>query len=227
MATLASAISTAITKSLLAKLPAETATKFDLDETEYKEFLQEFLSSQLGKAAKGGRSAGPKGKNGKGRISGYILFSNAKRDGVKEGSPDLKFTEVGKRLGEMWGELTDKEKAAWNGKAAKQNEENGLPTPTPTPSAAKSAPKKAAPKKSAGKAEAGGMKISRHAASKAWVVQGTQFVVQSAKNKTVVGKLRGNKVVALTAADRKKCADSGWDVAPVKKASGSDDEDSE
>ena len=253
MATLATAISTAITKSLLTKLPAEASTKFDVDETEFKEFLQGFLSIQLKGGAKGGRSAGPKGTNGKGRISGYILFSNANRESVKEEDADLKFTEVGKRLGELWGELTLKEKAAWNSKAAKQNEDNGLPTPTPTPTpgkaSAKSATTKASAKKPAAKAVSGGMKISRHQESKAWVVQGTSFVVQSPKNKAVVGKLRANKVVALSAADRKKCQESGWDVKaqastakpkdaakskakPVESESegddeGSDDDDSE
>jgi hypothetical protein len=218
MATLATAISTAITKSLLTKLPAEASTKFDIDETEFKEFLQGFLSIQLKGGAKGGRSAGPKGKNGKGRISGYILFSNANRESVKEEDADLKFTEVGKRLGEMWGELNLKEKADWNSKASKQNEDNGLPTPTPTPTptpglaSAKSATTKASAKKPAAKAVSGGMKIARHQESKAWVVQGTSFVVQSPKNKAVVGKLRANKVVALSAADRKKCQESGWDV---------------
>ncbi len=215
MANLATAISTAITKSLLTKLPAEASTKFDVDETEFKEFLQGFLTIQLKGGAKGGRSAGPKGKNGKGRISGYILFSNAKRESVKEEDADLKFTEVGKRLGEMWGELTLKEKSGWNAKAAKQNEDNGLPTPTPTPgkaSAKKATAKTASAKKPAAKAVAGGVKISRHQESKAWVVQGTSFVVQSPKNKVVVGKLRANKVVALSAADRKKCQESGWDV---------------
>jgi len=210
MANLATAISAAITKSLLAKLPTEASSKFNVDETEFKEFLQEFLSSQLKAGAKSGRSAGPKGKNGKGRISGYILFSNANRDSVKEDNPDLKFTDVGKRLGEMWGELSDKAKADWNAKAVKQNEANGLPTPTPTPA------KRTPAKKSQAKATDNTMKISRHKESNSWVVQGTTFVVQSPKNKVVTGKLRGNNVVALTAADRKKCADNGWEVQAAK-----------
>ena len=64
----------------------------------------------------------------KGRTSGYVLFSNAHRQQVKEKNPDFKFTDVGKEIGQMWGQLTDKEK--WNTQAAEQNEANGLPTPS-------------------------------------------------------------------------------------------------
>ncbi len=234
MTTLATAISTAITKSLLAKLPSELAAKFDIEETEAKEFLQGFLTSQLGKAAKGGRSAGPKGKNGKGRISGYILFSNENRDGVKESTPDLKFTEVGKMLGQMWGELTDEEKGEWNQKAGAQNEANGLPAPNVKATFSKgkgnatkgqTGTKGKASAKTATATAAGGSKITRHPATKSWVIHGTSFVVVSPKNKTVVGKLRANKVVALSTADRKKCQDSDWAVeaavkAPVKVTKG-------
>jgi hypothetical protein len=229
---LINAIATAATKSLLAKLPAAAAAKFDdIDEDEFKEFLQEFLATELkAGAAKGTRSSGVKGKNGKGRISGYILFSNAHRQEVKDANPDIKFTEVGKELGKMWGKLSDAQKAKWNGKAQKQNEENGLPTPTP---GAKSSPKKgaaakgkaSAAKKSPAKGKAAAkkdaapvMKISRNKDAKAWVIQGTNFVVQSPKNKVVIGKLRGTKVMALSAGDIKKCEAAGYEVkaAPAK-----------
>ena len=221
MANLMSAISAAITKSLMAKLPAEAAEKFDLEEDEFKEFLSEFLATQLkGGAkggAKGGRSNGPKGKNGKGRISGYILFSGAHRQEVKDEDPDVKFTEVGKALGKMWGKLSDKEKAKWNVKAAKQNEENGLPTPTPgAKKTTKKAPvkkttKKAPVKKTSKKNEAP-MKITRDKDAQVWLIDGTKFVVQSPKNKVVLGKLRGTKVVALSITDKKQCIQSGWEV---------------
>ena len=234
---LATAISKAITTSLLAKLPAEAAEKFDLDEEEFKDFLKEFLTSQLGKSAKGGRS-GPKGINGKGRISGYILFSNDNRAGLKEENPDLKFTEIGKELGQMWGELTDEEKAEWNQTAADANEANGLP-PAGTKAVAKGKGK-AAPAKAKGKiAPAKGkakvapvkvkgkaapvkgkavttMKIKRNQASKAWVVEGTNFVVQSLKDKTITGKLRGGKTISLSVAERKSCKDKGWKVKELE-----------
>ena len=222
MATLATAISTAVTKSLLAKLPSEAAEKFSLSEEEFKEFLQDFLSKQLGKASKAGRASGPKGKNGKGRISGYISFSNTNRQSVKDENPDFSFTEVGKELGKRWRELSDAEKAVWVNKAEAHNVDNGLPTPTPaakqakTPAAGKGRKAAAAAPEAAG--DEGEMKISRHGESKSWVIQDTNLVVQSPKNKVVVGKLRGNKVVTLTSSDLKKCQANGWVVkpAPVK-----------
>ena len=58
------------------------------------------------------------------RITGYILFSNATRDEVKEQlqahlqeGEKLKSTLVMKRLGEMWKDLEQDEREAWNAKA--------------------------------------------------------------------------------------------------------------
>jgi hypothetical protein len=60
----------------------------------------------------------PKKKRGP---SGYILFSNANRDDVKEqlcvGDDKPKNTDIMKQLAHMWGELADDEKAVWNAKA--------------------------------------------------------------------------------------------------------------
>jgi hypothetical protein len=65
----------------------------------------------------------PKKKRGP---SGYILFSNANRDEVKEklcvGDDKPKNTDVMKQLAHMWGELGDEEKAVWNAKAKEVNE---------------------------------------------------------------------------------------------------------
>ena len=56
------------------------------------------------------------------RTSGYILFSNANRDEVKErlaedADEKPKNTEVMKELARLWKELDDDEKAVWNAKA--------------------------------------------------------------------------------------------------------------
>ena len=55
------------------------------------------------------------------RVSGYILFSNANRDDVKEklaeGDVKPKNTDVMKELAKMWKELGDDEKEIWNNKA--------------------------------------------------------------------------------------------------------------
>ena len=64
----------------------------------------------------------PKKKRGP---NGYILFSNAKRDEVKEklhvGEEKPKNTEVMKQLAQMWRALDDEEKGVWNAKAKEAN----------------------------------------------------------------------------------------------------------
>lgn len=280
MTTLATALSKAISSNLLSNLPNALAAEFGVEADAAKTFLGQFLADQL--PAKAGKSASrtpaPKGTNGKGRTSGYIMFSNANRQSVMDASAGevfykqrktdqkdadghpvyedvldesgsrvvaekIPFPEVGRRLGQMWKDLSDEERADWVQRAVRLNEENGLPTPTPSAARAKKAASAgAAPKRAAGAAggakksasapkaatsNASGPAIKRHLESKAWVVEGTQFVVQSPKNKAVVGKLRGNKVVNLSAADRKECESRGWTCqepaakkAPAKKAAG-------
>ena len=65
----------------------------------------------------------PKKKRG---TNGYILFSNANRDEVKEklttGDEKPKNTEVMKQLAVMWSELGVEEKAEWIAKAKASNE---------------------------------------------------------------------------------------------------------
>lgn len=57
-------------------------------------------------AAKG--SAG-----GKRPLTGFMLFSKENRSKVKEENPDITFGGIGKKLGEMWRALSEKEKAAY------------------------------------------------------------------------------------------------------------------
>ena len=65
----------------------------------------------------------PKKKRGP---NGYILFSNATRDEVKEeltiGDEKPKNTEVMKKLALMWSELDPEEKAVWTAKAKASND---------------------------------------------------------------------------------------------------------
>lgn len=48
--------------------------------------------------------------------TGFILFSNERRQEVREklGGKDVKVTEISKELGKMWKSMTDKEKAKFN-----------------------------------------------------------------------------------------------------------------
>jgi upstream-binding transcription factor len=73
------------------------------------------------KAKKDAASSDDEEKPKKKRVSGYILFSNANRDEVKEKLAESdekpKNTEVMKELAKKWRELGDEEKEVWNTKA--------------------------------------------------------------------------------------------------------------
>jgi len=155
------------------------------------------LSSQLGKTTKGG-NARPKGKNGKGAITGYIAFSMDKRPGMKKRNPDLKFTEISKNLGKMWQKLSEKQQDDWKQNAQKRNAENGLQKEKAPPTKDKTAKSKA-------------LAVVRHKASKRWIIQGTTFVVQSPQRKIVIGKVssNGTKVVRLSSTEIKNCKAKG------------------
>ena len=60
------------------------------------------------------------------RTSGYILYSNAHRDEVKEelsdGETKAKNTDVMRKLAENWKALDDEGKAEWNAKAKELKE---------------------------------------------------------------------------------------------------------
>ena len=55
------------------------------------------------------------------RVSGYILFSNATRDEVRDslntGDEKPKNTDIMKELARRWKELSDEDKEPWNAKA--------------------------------------------------------------------------------------------------------------
>ena len=51
-----------------------------------------------------------KSGGGKKPLSGFMLFSKEHRPKVKEDNPDITFGQIGKKLGEMWRALSDKEK---------------------------------------------------------------------------------------------------------------------
>jgi hypothetical protein len=53
---------------------------------------------------------------GKKPLTGFMLFSKEHRPKVKLENPDITFGGIGKKLGEMWRALSDKEKAAYKDK---------------------------------------------------------------------------------------------------------------
>jgi len=64
------------------------------------------------------------------RTSGYILYSNAHREQVKEelsdGETKPKNTDIMYKLAENWRELDNKDKAEWNAKAKELNKDAGI-----------------------------------------------------------------------------------------------------
>lgn len=117
-------VNAAISKALAEPLAKALVEKFNLDRAEVDEFWKEFSAVHL--KSKGARKGGKKGTNGKGRISGYILFSNDARPKVKAETPDASFKDMTQALSAKWRALSDKQKKKWNDKAAKQNAANGL-----------------------------------------------------------------------------------------------------
>lgn len=56
-------------------------------------------------------------------VSGYILYSRAHRKGVVANNPDSNFGDISRIVGNEWRSLSASEKAPWEEKATKMNEE--------------------------------------------------------------------------------------------------------
>ena len=67
-------------------------------------------------------------KSKKKRTSGYILYSNAHRDQVKDSLTNddekPKNTEIMKKLAENWKDLSQEERDSWNAKAKELKDDN-------------------------------------------------------------------------------------------------------
>jgi len=61
-------------------------------------------------------------KKPKRAMSSFMFFANDKRNEVRAANPDLKITEVGKKLGEMWKSLIDSDKKKYEEQAAQDKE---------------------------------------------------------------------------------------------------------
>mmetsp|Transcript_22186 Transcript_22186/g.30975 ORF Transcript_22186/g.30975 Transcript_22186/m.30975 type:complete len:109 (+) Transcript_22186:153-479(+) len=77
---------------------------------------------QEGRKRKEGGTTRRKRKNkrqkGKKRAPGaFILFSQSIRPEIKKNNPELKFTEIGSKIGEKWRALSEEEKSVWKAKS--------------------------------------------------------------------------------------------------------------
>jgi hypothetical protein len=81
------------------------------------------------KKASSKKSSSKKSKKEKGsgtrKASGFLLFSTTNRPLVKAKDPELSFGDLGRKLGKLWGKLSDSEKATWTEKAQKQANAKG------------------------------------------------------------------------------------------------------
>jgi len=48
------------------------------------------------------------------RLTGYMQFCQVMRSEIREDEPDITFADMGRRLGEMWRELSDEEKQEYS-----------------------------------------------------------------------------------------------------------------
>jgi len=120
------ALSTVLVNSLVKALSKDFAEKFSLEEADVSAFLKEELTSHFAGSGKG-KGKAQKAEKGKGRVSGFLLFSSDMRPKLQS-EGEVSFGELGKMLGKKWKELDSDEKAQWNEKAKQKNEENGITT---------------------------------------------------------------------------------------------------
>ena len=66
-------------------------------------------------------------------LSAFMLFSGENRTKIKEASPEANFGEIGRKVGEAWAQITDKQKAVYQKKALKDKERYDTETEAYTP----------------------------------------------------------------------------------------------
>lgn len=200
-ASLLKKLGVAIQRQVLDDLPQLFAEKFDLDKSAVEDILDEYFGTEL-------KGTVPRRNKSKKPASAYVLFSGEERKKIKEANPGIAFGEISKVIAKKWAEMSKKDQSKWVEKAAQLDAERGVVRAPAKSKAAKSAPKSQAKTP----AKATSVKVTKDEGSGMYVIVGTKYVVRSVKNKVVTGKLRGTNKVNLSAADRKKCEEHGYQV---------------
>jgi hypothetical protein len=119
--------------AVMQRLSTQLSTEFNLDSDKVSASVSAFVANELrlGKSSRRGTPA-PRGENGRGRMSGYLLFTEHFRPSVLAENPNEKMTGVSKLLGKRWQALSDAEKQTWKDKAAALNTSNGIVSKTPS-----------------------------------------------------------------------------------------------
>jgi len=71
---------------------------------------------------KGGKKAKKDPNKPKRAMSSFMFFANDRRNDIKSANPELKVTEIGKKLGEIWQSFGPEEKKKYEDMAAKDSE---------------------------------------------------------------------------------------------------------
>jgi hypothetical protein len=66
-------------------------------------------------------------------LSAFMLFSKENRSKIKDENPEADFGAIGRKVGEAWAKVTDKQKALYQKKAAKDKERYETETAAYTP----------------------------------------------------------------------------------------------
>lgn len=121
-------VSTQLTKVLEAvKLRSKDAEAVMTEWKNNRDAITTLLTTKP--ARKRATTTKPKGTN---KQTGYLLFCEEQRAVLKNSEPTLKGTDVMRRLGGMWKEMTPTQKETYNTRATQQNNANGLTTTATT-----------------------------------------------------------------------------------------------
>ena len=91
---------------------AQNTVKKIIESEDYTTIIEKTVSAKAEKAEKANKEKKEKKDPDapKGSKNSYIFFCNDVRSDVKEENPELKATEITKKMGEMWREMSDKKK---------------------------------------------------------------------------------------------------------------------
>lgn len=67
-----------------------------------------------------------KNRIGRGKVTGYIIYSSEHRRGLCDENPGASFGDISRMLGDEWKNMEQDERSYWEMKAAKMNEESKL-----------------------------------------------------------------------------------------------------
>ena len=207
-------VSRALATSLIRELPVAVSDDFNIDEDDFRDFLNEFISKNVALSSRGSliRTPRPKGKNGKCATNGYRVYCKDARKYLKKKYPDMGSAEMMKTMGAEWSALSDEEQNYWYQKADEENRENGLEATNTRASrdiGSRDSTRSSCP-------------TTKDSKTGLWVIKTTPYVVRSSRKKIIYGKLsEDGNVEDLSDEDIEYCESMGWRIEDVEYGSDS------